>query len=99
MTAATESTVCPELAGAMAHLARAIKTGCRRSAHLCALLLDRVANAPGVDDHIRAHAQELFEAIEGEALIWSASPATPSHPHSQPLCASTRTSGHVISCH
>lgn len=116
MSAATESSLSPELAGAMAHLARAIKTGCRRSAHLCALLLDRVANAPEVDAHTRAHAQELIDALEGQAQlllpayvaptapvapIASAQPAAAlAHPvNGQPLHASFRTQGYVVTCH
>ncbi|WIM06581.1 MAG: DUF2784 domain-containing protein [Candidatus Nitricoxidivorans perseverans] len=45
------------VAGALAHLARHMETGCPRSAHLAAMLLERVANDHEADDHLRRHAQ------------------------------------------
>ncbi len=55
------------VAGALAHLARHMETGCPRAGHLAALLLDQVANDPEADAHLRAHARELVEILEREA--------------------------------
>ena len=52
------------VAGALAHLARHMETGCARAGHLAALLLDQVANDPEADGHLRAHARELVEILE-----------------------------------
>ncbi len=54
------------VAGALAHLARHMETGCPRSAHLAALLLERVASDPEADGHLRRHARELVDILEGE---------------------------------
>lgn len=55
------------VAGALAHLARHMETGCARAGHLAALLLDQVANDPEADSHLRAHARELVEILERDA--------------------------------
>ncbi len=52
------------VAGALAHLARHMETGCPRSAYLAAMLLEQVANDPDADEHLRAHARELVEILE-----------------------------------
>jgi len=52
------------VAGALAHLARHMQTGCARAGHLAAMLLDAVANDPEADDHLRAHARELVDILE-----------------------------------
>lgn len=52
------------VAGALAHLARHMETGCPRAAELAALLLDRVAADPEADGHLRAHARELVDILE-----------------------------------
>lgn len=52
------------VAGALAHLARHMETGCARSAYLAAMLLERVAADPEADAHLRAHARELVEILE-----------------------------------
>ncbi len=52
------------VAGALAHLARHMQTGCPRAAECAALLLDRVATDPRADPHLRGHAQELVEILE-----------------------------------
>jgi len=56
------------VAGALAHLARHMETGCARAGHLAALLLDQVASDPEADAHLRAHARELVEILEREAV-------------------------------
>jgi uncharacterized protein (UPF0147 family) len=55
------------VAGALAHLARHMETGCARAGHLAALLLDQVANDPEADAHLRAHARELVDILERDA--------------------------------
>lgn len=52
------------VAGALAHLARHMETGCQRSAYLAAMLLERVAADPEADSHLRAHARDLVEILE-----------------------------------
>lgn len=52
------------VAGALAHLARHMETGCQRSAYLAAMLLEKVANDVEADDHLRRHARELVEILE-----------------------------------
>lgn len=52
------------VAGALAHLAKHMETGCQRSAYLAAMLLERVAADPEADGHLRAHARELVEILE-----------------------------------
>lgn len=52
------------VAGALAHLARHMETGCPRSAYLAAMLLEKVANDPEADAHLRRHARELVEILD-----------------------------------
>lgn len=52
------------VAGALAHLARHMETGCQRSAYLAAMLLEKVANDVEADDHLRRHARELVEILD-----------------------------------
>jgi hypothetical protein len=52
------------VAGALAHLARHMETGCPRSAVLASMLLERVAADPAADAHLRRHARELVEILE-----------------------------------
>lgn len=52
------------VAGALAHLARHMTTGCPRAAELAALLLERVAEDADADPHLRAHARELVDILE-----------------------------------
>lgn len=52
------------VAGALAHLARHMETGCPRSAWLAAMLLEQVAADPEADGHLRAHARELVDILE-----------------------------------
>lgn len=54
------------VAGALAHLARHMETGCPRAGYLAALLLEQVANDPEADDHLRRHARELVDILERE---------------------------------
>ena len=52
------------VAGALAHLARHMETGCQRSAYLAAMLLQKVANDPEADEHLRHHARELVDILD-----------------------------------
>lgn len=52
------------VAGAFAHLARHVESGCPQAARLAALLLTRVADDPAVDPHLREQARELAETLE-----------------------------------
>jgi hypothetical protein len=52
------------VAGALAHLAKHIETGCPRAARLAAILLDRVARDADADAHLRDHARELVDILE-----------------------------------
>jgi hypothetical protein len=54
------------VAGALAHLARHMETGCPRAGYLAAMLLEQVANDPEADTHLRRHARELVEVLERE---------------------------------
>lgn len=54
------------VAGALAHLATHMETGCPRSAYLAAMLLEKVAADPEADDHLRRHARELVEILDRE---------------------------------
>jgi hypothetical protein len=54
------------VAGALAHLARHMTTGCPRAAELAALLLDRVASDAEADPYLREHARELVDILECE---------------------------------
>lgn len=56
------------VAGALAHLARHMETGCARAGRLAAMLLDQVANDPEADVHLRAHALELVDILERDSL-------------------------------
>lgn len=72
----TEQTPARMVAGALAHLARHMETGCLRSAYLAALLLERVATDPEADDHLRRHARELVDILDrdGEHAATAAEP-------------------------
>ena len=59
-----EQTPARIVAGALAHLARHMETGCQRSAYLAAMLLEKVANDAEADDHLRCHACALVEILE-----------------------------------
>jgi hypothetical protein len=54
------------VAGALAHLAQHMTTGCPRAAERAAMLLDRVASDPEADAHLRHHARELVDILERE---------------------------------
>lgn len=60
----TEQAPARLVAGALAHLARHITTGCPRAATLAALLLDRLASQCTADRHLRNHAAELAAILE-----------------------------------
>lgn len=60
----TEQPPARMVAGALAHLARHMETGCQRSAYLAAMLLEKVANDAEADDHLRRHARELVEILD-----------------------------------
>ncbi|MCF8198351.1 MAG: hypothetical protein K9J42_06265 [Sulfuritalea sp.] len=61
---ASEQAPARTIAGALAHLATHMQTGCPRAAWLAALLLERVAADPDADSHLRNHARELVEILE-----------------------------------
>ncbi|BAO28670.1 hypothetical protein [Sulfuritalea hydrogenivorans] len=61
---ATEQPPARMVAGALAHLATHMSTGCPRAAMLAAMLLERVATDPDADSHLRSHARELVEILE-----------------------------------
>lgn len=63
---ATEQPPARMVAGALAHLATHMSTGCPRAAMLAAMLLERVATDPDADSHLRSHARELVEILERE---------------------------------
>lgn len=52
------------VAGALAHLATHLESGCPRAARLAALLLGRVADDADADGELRRHAAELAETLE-----------------------------------
>ncbi len=60
----TETAPARLVAGALAHLARHMTTGCPRAAELAALLLARVAEDGDADPHLREHARELVDILE-----------------------------------
>jgi hypothetical protein len=72
----TEQTPARMVAGALAHLARHMETGCQRSAYLAAMLLERVALDPDADDHLRRHARELVEILDRDGSHGSSSHET-----------------------
>jgi hypothetical protein len=55
------------VAGALAHLARHMETGCPRAGRLADMLLDRVANNQEADAHLRVHAREMVDILERAA--------------------------------
>lgn len=63
------------VAGALAHLAIHMSTGCPRSALLAAMLLERVASDPDADSHLRGHARELVDILERDPLAAVTAPA------------------------
>jgi hypothetical protein len=52
------------IAGALAHLACHMSTGCPRAAERAALLLDRVAAHAEADTFLREYARELAEILD-----------------------------------
>lgn len=52
------------VAGALAHLAQHMETGCQRAGHLAALLFQRIADDEEADAHLRNHARELVAILE-----------------------------------
>lgn len=75
------------VAGALAHLARHMETGCPRAGHLAAMLLDEVATNVEADPHLRAHARELGEILERDSLLH---PAARDADSRQPAAAASR---------
>jgi hypothetical protein len=66
---ATEQPPARMVAGALAHLATHMSTGCPRAAMLAAMLLERVATDPDADGHLRSHARELVEILERDPQL------------------------------
>lgn len=84
MNDATPAMPASALAGALAHLARHMQTGCPRAASLAALLLEQIAADLSVDVDLRAHAERLADLLErggkfcqypGRSCLASAGPA------------------------
>jgi len=63
------------VAGALAHLARHMTTGCPRAAELAALLLDRIAEDAEADPHLREHARELVDILDRDQAADARRPA------------------------
>ncbi|MEZ5616050.1 MAG: hypothetical protein R3E35_12640 [Rhodocyclaceae bacterium] len=63
------------VAGALAHLARHMTTGCPRAAERAALLLERVAEDADADPHLREHARELVDILERDQASDARRPA------------------------
>ena len=51
------------IAGVLEHVACFLQSGSAQAAHRAALLLERLALDPDVDDGVREHGEELAEAI------------------------------------
>ncbi len=56
------------VAGALAHLARHMETGCPRAGAQAILLLSKIAQDEEADAHLRRHARELVEVLEREEI-------------------------------
>jgi hypothetical protein len=67
------------VAGALAHLATHMETGCPRAAYLASMLLERIANDGDADEHLRHHARQLVDILDadGETERTPAQPAEP----------------------
>lgn len=65
------------LAGALAHLAQHMESGCPRAAHLAAMLLEQIAADAKTDTHLRQHALQLVEILERDPLHIPASDTLP----------------------
>ena len=56
------------LAGALAHLAQHMESGCRRAAYHAAMLLEKIASDPRTSDHLRQHTWQLIDILEQDPL-------------------------------
>ena len=65
------------LAGALAHLAKHMESGCPRAAYLATMLLEQVVANPQTDSHLPHHAQQLVEILERDSLHVTTSDARP----------------------
>lgn len=52
------------LAGALAHLAQHMESGCRRAAYRAVMLLEQIASDPRTSDHLRQHTWQLIDILE-----------------------------------
>lgn len=59
------------VAGALAHLACHLATGCPRAAQRATLLLERVVGDAESDPYLREHARDLIDIIEREQAVQS----------------------------
>lgn len=75
------------IAGALAHLARHMETGCTRAGHLAAMLLDKVAGDPEADSHLRAHARDLVEILERDPQLGAVASTTANQPQAAPAAS------------
>ncbi len=56
------------LAGALAHLAQHMESGCRRAAYLAAMLLEQIASDPRTSKHLKQHTLQLIDILERDAI-------------------------------
>ena len=56
------------LAGALAHLAQHMESGCRRAAYLSAMLLEQIVSNPTTSDHLRQHTRQLIDILERDPI-------------------------------
>ncbi|MCM2308246.1 MAG: hypothetical protein NDI91_12395 [Sulfuritalea sp.] len=75
------------VAGALAHLARHMESGCPRAGHLAAMLLEKVAGDPEADSHLRAHARDLVEILERDPQLGAVASATANQPQAAPAAS------------
>lgn len=79
------------LAGALAHLATHMESGCPRAAYLAAMLLEEIATDPQADSHLRRHARQLVDILERDPLHAPAhAPVSDTAPGKQPTQGSRR---------
>jgi hypothetical protein len=70
------------LAGALAHLAQHMASGCPRSAYLAALLLERIADQASPDSALCRHARQVVAMLECDPCHFVVDHyAVRSHPH------------------
>jgi hypothetical protein len=69
-----EHTPARMVAGALAHLATHMSSGCPRAGYLAAMLLEKIASDTEADDHLRRHARELVDILDADHITPLRSP-------------------------